>query len=237
MASSNNYVVCLKFGTKYSARYVNTLYTMVERNLTMPHKFICYTEDPTGVDKHIETRPLPAMRNVSGWWFKPMFFDPSLGLDGTILFLDLDIIIFKNINHLFEYRPGTFLIIRDFNRYLLKQHKKFNSSVFRLQAGQHSHVYQEFKQRPQQVMSRFMGDQDWLYHKIKDNFDYWPDEWIQSYKWEMRRRAPLDKAPKGERDFVSQGDPNILNDTAIAVFHGDPCPHYCKDDWVKEHWK
>lgn len=210
---------------------------MVERNLTIPYKFICYTEDSSGILSHIETRPLPVLPNVTGWWFKPMFFNPHLGLNGTILFLDLDIIIFRNIDKLFSFNPGQFVIIRDFNRYVIKQYKKFNSSVFRLDTGQHSQVYYDFKTSPQHVMSRFAGDQDWIFDKIKEDFKYWPDEWIQSYKWEMRKRAPLNKNPRGARDFIEAGDPAILDDTSIAVFHGEPCPHYCKDKWVNMHWK
>ena len=29
------------------------------------------------------------------------------------------------------------------------------------------------------------GDQDWIFAHIKNDFKFWPDEWIQSYKWEM----------------------------------------------------
>ena len=32
---------------------------------------------------------------------------------------------------------------------------------------------------------RFAGDQDWLYAQVKKDFQYFPDEWIQSYKWEI----------------------------------------------------
>ena len=44
-----NYVVCLKYGDKYSADYVNKLYNGVKRNLTVPFEFVCYTEDPKGI--------------------------------------------------------------------------------------------------------------------------------------------------------------------------------------------
>ena len=31
-----NYIICMKWGTKYGAEYVNRLYNMVKRNLTLP---------------------------------------------------------------------------------------------------------------------------------------------------------------------------------------------------------
>ncbi len=38
-------VLCMKWGRRYGSNYVNTLYSMVQRNLTVPHRFICLTDD------------------------------------------------------------------------------------------------------------------------------------------------------------------------------------------------
>ena len=86
------------------------------------------------------------------------------------------------------------------------------------------------------ISRRFQGDQDWIRHSIKDKYHYWPVDWIQSYKWEMRGKPQMTGGPRGTRDFVTKGDPKILDETCIAVFHGDPNPHYCKDDWVQKNW-
>lgn len=233
-----NYVVCLKYGNKYSADYVNKLYHMVKRNLTIDHEFVCYTEDATGIDPEVRIEPIPLISGVSGWWYKPMFFNPNLTLRGTVLFFDLDVVIFKNIDNLFTYEPGEFCIIRDFNRFVIKNYNKFNSSIFRLTTGQHAHVYNEFIKDPKSQIRRFHGDQDWLRFTIKEGtYKYWPDDWIQSYKWEMRGRPKYDKQPRGLRDFETTGDPVIKDDTSVAVFHGDPNPHICKDQWVIDNWK
>jgi hypothetical protein len=48
----------VKYGTKYGADYVNKLYYGVKNNLTLTHKFYCFTEDPTGLDKNILIKPL-----------------------------------------------------------------------------------------------------------------------------------------------------------------------------------
>ena len=231
-----NYVVCLKWGNKYSPSYVNTLKRMVKRNLTLPYEFVCFTEDNQGLDSDIKVLPLP-MLEVIGWWHKVMMFDPNLPLKGNILFLDLDVVIFKNIDNLFHFKPNSFCIIRDFNRHVVKNYNKFNSSVFRLTTGQHSNVYTDFKKNTRNTMKRYPGDQDWLRASINSNYNYWPEEWIQSYKWEMRGKPKFDKMPKGKRDFEMPGDPVIKDTTSIAVFHGDPNPHNCKDPWVIENWK
>lgn len=233
-----NYVVCLKWGTKYSADYVNKLYNMVQRNLTLDHEFVCFTEDSRELDKSIRVEPLQHVEGITGWWYKTMFFNPNFPLQGEILFLDLDLVIFRNIDHLFDYSPGKLCIIQDFNRHMLKGYKKFNSSVFRFTTGSHPHIYTQFMKEPKANSKRYLGDQDWIYATVDGNYEYWPDNWIQSYKWEMRNRAKLDRSkPKGERDFEVAGDPTVLDDTCIAVFHGDPNPHVCKDPWVRKNWR
>lgn len=231
------YVVCLKHGSKYSAEYVNTLFNMVQRNLTIPHKFVCFTEDTTGIDTRIETMPLPNIGKVGGWWYKPMFFNPDIGLEGTMLFMDLDVVVFRNINNLFEYEQGKFCIIRDFNRYVVPQWNKMNSSVFRLEAGQHSKVYTNYIKDPESVTRKYFGDQDWIFSQITKDFYYWPTSWIQSYKWEMRGKPAMTRDKNGHRNFEKPGVPKILPDTSIAVFHGEPNPHNCIDPWCKENWK
>ncbi len=79
------YVLCLKWGDKYSAEYVNILYNMVNRNLTIDYEFICFTENSKGIDKHITVKPLPKI-SVTGWWYKPWFLSNELGITGTACF-------------------------------------------------------------------------------------------------------------------------------------------------------
>lgn len=209
---------------------------MVQRNITLDHEFVCFTEDASGINENIRIEPLPEIRGVQGWWYKPLFFNPDFPLQGTILFLDLDVIIFRNIDHFFTFEPNKFCIIRDFNRYHLPGYKKFNSSVFRLHTGQQSQVYTEFMKDPRGNSKRYLGDQEWIYSQVTE-FEYWPEEWIQSYKWEMRSKPKLESKDTENRDFVEQGEPEILDNTSIAVFHGDPNPHACKDRWVINNWK
>lgn len=231
-----NHVVCLKHGTKYSADYVNALYNMVRRNLTVPFEFTCFTENSNGINSEIQIRDLPLTPKIAGWWYKPMFFDPKLGLKGTILFLDLDVVIFKNIDNLFSYNTDKFCIIKDFNRCVNKNWQKMNSSVFRFNTGMQSHVYTKFISNPENVTRRFQGDQDWIFNQVKENWCFWPDEWIQSYKWEMRGNPKL-VWKNDHKDFEHIAEPLIKQNTCIAVFHGDPKPELCLDPWVRKYWK
>ena len=185
------YIVCLKHGNKYSAEYVNKLYWMCKRHTTLPFEFVCFTENPQDLVQEIRVETLPKVRGVNGWWYKPMFFNPDLNIKGTMLYLDLDVIVFENIDKLFTYAPGHFCIIRDFNRKNQPNWQKMNSSCFRLETGQHSNVYTEFWRDPEGNSRKFHGDQDWIYHIIKTDFTFWPDAWLQSYKWEMRNKPQV----------------------------------------------
>jgi hypothetical protein len=230
-----NYVACLKWGDKYSPEYVNNLYNMVQRNLSLRHEFVCFTENSKGLNPDIKVHPLPNLR-TTGWWYKPYFLSGKLPLKpGTLLFLDLDLIVFKNIDKLFKYEPGKFCIIRDFNRKFRPSWNRMNSSVFRVDIGTYNHVWQEFKDNHSLHQRSNHGDQDFLFKQINDHV-FWPDEWIQSYKWEMRGRNELQYMNR-RRDFKSPKDPTVLEDTSIAVFHGQPDIHDTIDTWPRLHWR
>ena len=95
-------------------------------------------------------------------------------------------------------------------------------------------IWKQFENDPKLHMQKNRGDQDWMYKNIR-NFSYWPDEWIQSYKWEMRDRRDL-AIHKGKRNFIVDSPPKILDDCSVAVFHGEPNPLDANDTWVRNNW-
>lgn len=101
--------------------------------------------------------------------------------------------------------------------------------------GTQSHIYQQFQENPRLAM-RFHGDQDWIWKTSKDRLKFWPDNWIQSYKWEIRNREELIML-HGQRQFKTvRDDVYPHQDCCIAVFHGDPNPAQVQDKFVKENW-
>ena len=206
---------------------------MVERNLTLPYTFVCFTDDSRGIDKTIQCNPLPDLP-LEGWWYKLWFFSNEFPLDGNILFLDLDLIVFRPIDDLFTFAPGKFCIIRDFNRSLNSSWNRVNSSVFRYQSKKHASIYDTFMIDYRSNTQRFHGDQDFIFKHLT-NREFWPDEWIQSYKWEMRDRRDIVKI-NGKRNFKNTATPLIKKNTQIAVFHGEPNIHECVDPWVIQNW-
>ncbi len=228
-----NYIVCLKYGTKYSATYVNTLFNMCSRH-TSNFKFVCMTDDATDINPEIQIIDLPNC-GITGWWYKLWVFSGEFPLKGTILFLDLDLVIVNNIDYLWTYKSKQFCIIRDFNRVTVKNWAKFNSSVFRFESQSLTSVWDSFISDTRQMVN-YHGDQDWLYDKIKTDFNYWPDIWIQSYKWEVRNRGELISDENRVLSFMTIAEPLINHQTGILAFHGTPNPCQVEDPIIVNNW-
>ena len=162
-------------------------------------------------------------------------FAPEMPLKGNILFFDLDVVIFDNIDPLFSHK-GKFNIIRDFNRCRIKDWKLSNSSCMRWQSGTMNYLWTEFKDRSAQIMQQNHGDQDWITKRAKDDITWFPEEWIRSYKWEMIGLKDTKLLTKdGKKFFRKPVDINPGN--RVAVFHGSPNPMECADQWVIDNWK
>jgi hypothetical protein len=230
-----NHIVCVKWGNKYISQYANVLYNMVKRHTTVPFEFHCITDDPKGLDSHINTIMLPKDPWIKTWWSKLWMFGPEFPLKGNILFFDLDLIVFNNIDCLFTNNPGKFMIIRDFNRCRVKDWKQSNSSVMRWTSGTMNFLYDEFKNNYAKVMQQNYGDQDWIMKRAVKEITHWPDDWIRSYKWEMigYKDTKLRRGTKA----VFDRPPKIIQGNNVAVFHGEPKPFNCGDQFVTDNWK
>ena len=208
---------------------------MCKRHNTLPFNFFCMTENNAGIDPNIITIPLPSLQ-IHGWWYKLYVFNSELQFSGNVLFLDLDIIIHDNMDKLWDFNPGSFVIIRDFTRHMNPNWKKFNSSVFRFNPTMYYSIWQGFKANSKTIMSKNFGDQDYLFSILSGQGHFWPDDWIRSYKWEMRNKSEL-AVINGTRNFTTVRNPYVAPGSCISVFHGEPNPHLVKDPWVVENWK
>ncbi len=100
-------IICMKWGTKYGPEYVNTLQRMVARNLTRSHRFICFTDDASGLDASVVALLLPPCNVPAGRpaieaWRKIGLFNAALPVEGTSLFLDLDLVITGPLDAFFD---------------------------------------------------------------------------------------------------------------------------------------
>jgi len=230
-------ILCLKHGDKYNFDYVNKLFNGVKKYLQSPFNFFCITDNPKHLHKDIQVIPLPNLE-TKGWWFKTFLFSNDLPISGTILYIDLDVVITNNLEKLFSYNPGQFLIVRDFNRILRPNYPKFNSSVMRFEKGSLSDLWIKFHSDYKNITRRFFGDQDFIYNEKQGVAEFFPNDWILSWKWEIRKSKTFASGGiKGFKKFqiIENVEPPI--DCCIAVFHGDPNPHLCEDPYIIKQWQ
>ena len=228
---------CVYYGDKYTRpptdpwSYLRNLYNMVERNLTVPYRFVCFT-DSTVLHKQREFRGKDIdfrqfkRHDFEGWFNKLQLFSPDSKLEGDTLYMDLDVVIMKNIDELATIGESkNFVGMNDFN----PSSGLFNSSIMRFNNQYHSIIWKEYLKRKTEFNNAH-GDQDIISAIIKSHEDTitFPDSWTQSYKWLNR---------KGERYHIDkmtyEQDPNAK----VCVFHGNPNPDESPQEWVKELWK
>lgn len=209
-------VVCVKWGTKFSVDYVNILHDMVRRHLTVPHRFVCLTDDPSGIA--CETQPL--VPELPYWWGKMMLFGHSL--PGRKLFFDLDTVILDNIDGFARY-SGPFCVVKPFYR-----DWGFTSSIMSISPGFGRDTWEKFIRDPRAAMAYTNaradppwnnGDQRWLELTVP-RADYWQDHLpgqLYSYKVHCAKGLP----PAAH----------------VVCFHGKPAIHEVGDAWVKQHWR
>ncbi len=237
------HIFCMKWGTLYDATYVNRLYSMVKRNLSLPFTMVCFTDDAQGIDSDIQCFPIPEVQINSNlperMWKKLTTFREDLyGLKGTALFLDLDVVIVDSIDPFFE-DDNAFMIIKDYNK---QWRITGNSSVYRFEIGQHGYVYDYFVEHFDTIRKDHRNEQEYLSWAIhqKGLLNYWPAAWCPSYKYDCVSRIP----------FAFWKTPKIPEGAKIIIFHGEINPHkaikggrgkwyrYVRPaKWVADYWK
>ncbi len=240
---ANRIVLCMKWGTKYGPEYVNRLYGMVRRHLRGEFRFVCLTDRAEGIRPEVSCLPIPELALPEGiperGWKKLTTFAADLhGLQGTALFLDVDVVIVDDITPFFE-QPGEFLIIHDWKR---PWRITGNSSVYRFRIGAHVDVLEHFRQHHADIRARFRNEQAYLSDALhrRGQLAYWPKAWCASWKYHCIPRFPLNylmapSVPPGARILVFHG---VVNppDALAGLSQGNwrkalPAP------WIEQHWQ
>jgi len=197
----------VKWGTLYSAAYVNTLYDMCRRNLVegYPGHFVCFTDDPEGLAPGIEARELP--KEYEGWWSKLWLFSQ---LKDRTLYLDLDTVIVGALDQIADH-SGKFAILRDFYR-----PDGMQSSIMSW-SGDYSDIYDSWVAAGCPRVAG--GDQAWIEATVGE-VEYWQDLFPGDFVSYKAHHCEMG-FPKGSK---------------VVVFHGHPRPHEASG-WVEKVWK
>ena len=229
-------IVCFKWGPKFTAEYVNNLYSAIQRNTTIEHRFICYTDDPEGVE--CETRPF--LIDLPVWWYIIGLTNPEHEHNDQLVYMDLDTIITGSIDHILTL-DKPFATISDFGwtSGLQTAYIMWNKSV-------RDAVWKHFttKYKPAD------------YPKLDCDYTKWGgtnqflEECMGVVRINKNPKPAIQDAPPVVRlqdvypgecvSYKAQSLQNTqqLNDNIKMVFfHGKPQPHEVDNAWLKEHWK
>lgn len=245
-------VLCMKWGTLYSAEYVNVLHNACKKNISGDFRFVCLTNEADGLQAGIESYPIPDIgleerHYYHGAWPKIAVFSKDLyGLQGRALFIDLDTVIWGTLDELFEV-PGELVAIN--NAVWDKNQSKAPvtrtmSSVFAFDLGKLGYVVSKLQANRDALIKKHDIEQEYLHHAV-ENIAYWQPEWLSSFKYHLRQPLLLDRLKPPHR-------PSDTN--KLIIFHGNPrpidlirptnnnwgrFPHYGKGavDWMVDYWR
>jgi hypothetical protein len=166
-------VTCWKWvgwrGEMYKAHHVNVLEQMVKANLKIPHRFVCVTDDPTGVN--CETIPIWNDPEVMVQGRRPncyrrlkIFSSEAKKIFNAdrLLSIDLDCVIFRNI---------TPMITNDDFKIMMGKASPLNGSMFLHTLGTRTTFWSSFGCNAQELVRKkematkvrlYGSDQAWM---------------------------------------------------------------------------
>ncbi len=239
-------IICMRWGKRYPVHYVNRLFQSVARQMDRPFRFVCFTDDETGLAEGIEAHPLPpiTLPEAAQWspWRKMSIWQhPLAGLEGDVLFLDLDLLVVGPLGDLFDHQPGTFCVIENWTQ---AGEGIGNTSVFRFPAGKYTDIFTDFTNRTDEILRTHRIEQHYISAQLPDA-TFWPVDWCISFKHSVVPRFPLNwvrspEPPPNARVIVFTGRPDI--DEAAKGYwpapwfkrfykHARPAP------WINAHWR
>lgn len=220
------------YRSTFTHDHVNTLRRMVARNCTIPHEFVCITDNPVGIDPDIRIIPLwenPAPRygNESrpNCFYRVKAFSKEIGelIGKRFMWLDLDCVITGNIDHIVGSKHD-FAMWGDTH-----PTTPYNGSLCIMNAGARERVWTMFnptKSPDEGKKNRYIGsDQAWIAVALgPDEHKFGKSDGIYSFgNHILRERAPLP------------------DNAAIVMFHGRFDPWMEKVQlqwpWVKENYR
>lgn len=221
----------LSYRAQYTSEHVNILARMIGRNYLRPHRVVCYTDDPRGLDSAIEARPLwndyAAVSNPTGGgrpscYRRLKLFAPQMQeeLGERFVMLDLDCIVTGDLFPLFDrsepvvfYRcphPG--------------ENWWYNGGLWLCSRGQAAELWNDFDSAHSPRLAAAKGfrgsDQAWINYRMGPGLPtFGPEHGVQRITPYMRGR-PL---PRGTR---------------LVMCFGDKAPWTLKHlRWVREHYR
>lgn len=215
-------IVTIKWGKRYPSAYMNRLFQAVKCHGFGDARFLCFTDDPTGLDEGIEARPLPDIKLPEKYrwtfWRKLSLFDPALGLAGPCLYFDLDVVITGDLRPLAENWIGRPRFIRNWlGRKTVRRgnYERINSSVMLFEGSSGVCVLERFHADQQAAFSRYPTDQGFIHDCFADRAEFFKEGQCVSFKRHCLPKFPLNLILPAR----------VPDGACVVCFHGKPDPH------------
>lgn len=189
-------IICINWGTKYGAPFINRLYAMVARNITPPFTFTCFTDNREGLRPEILLEDLPPLDiekmpvKTKGIWPKARLWGPTLGnLSGPVLFLDLDLVIVGSLDAFFEAGgPDDVMIAQN---QTTPFERLGQTSLFRFPVGKLVPLQEKFRADPQGVADKYEFEQRFVTRNAPGGVKFFRRRWVLHFKQDCRWPFPL----------------------------------------------
>lgn len=215
---TQNCLICLKIGDKYSAEYVNNLYYAVRKQSS--DDFICFTDDARGIDPgviclHMEPRQCEGWKHL---WCKIMMYGrEELIRYNKKVFFDLDIIIHGDITPILEHDCKWAMIRCKWKGIVFRMNNPkipyMNSSCMVWKDNRW--IYDKFQSDWENICKTYPGNDVW-YHNcnikptpLPDVFYSYREGSRPSHYWENNYQPHFEYQP----------------DYAVCLFHQKPEIH------------
>ena len=229
-------IICWRWGSLFSADYVNTLASMLDRHIRIPFQLWCVTDDLSGIHSRVRVVPLPmefdgtlrCRRRI--WQFaadRRALFGPR------ILAIDLDVVITDDLTPIVERTEPVCC-------WRVKYANVYSGSFVMFDAGALDGLYQAYRADPEgyprKSGERNASDQAMLNYYLRQPGAPAVAEWTEAdgfvtyfgdgYKrLEHHGIGPHNpKLPKGARIVV-------LGSADKAVMDRGAFP------WIRDHWR
>jgi hypothetical protein len=218
---------------QYTAAHVNAMGRALQKHLTIPHEFICITDDPTGVE--FRTIPLwDKCRDLGGCYNRLYVFSEDMRelIGDRFVCIDLDCVIVGNLDELFS-REEDFIINKFYGK---RSHQFYNGGLFMMNAGARRQVWDEFAKDPagnrDLLVSRckkreLLGtDQAWISHILgRGEALFMEDDGVEVFHF-----LPNARFPKRGKDLLPR--------SKMVLMAGkiDPTSEYFDNLWIQQYW-
>jgi len=232
----------LGYKKTFGPEQVNIHRRMVKRHYPEPHRYVCVTDDPTGITepdteifelwKDFSRVPSPSGPGRPSCYRRLKLFARNAGdwLGARIVLMDLDCVIVRDLRPLLA-RPEDFVIwenpTKQWRTNANAVSHVYNGGFWMLRAGTRPQLWEDFDPIRSPAATRAAGlfgsDQAWIAHKLGPGEATWgPRDGVYSWKFHL----------------VAKYAGRLPLNARVVFFHGQPDAHhpsvFNRFAWVRE---